>query len=114
MTLSARQVLDAAMSEAELQAAVIRLAHDLGWRVSHSRPAMRADGQWRTPIQGDRGAPDLLLARAGVVLCVELKTERGQPTPAQVLWAQEIGYAHYRLWRPRNMNEIVATLRGGS
>jgi hypothetical protein len=45
------------MSEAELQQNVIDMAHVFGWLVHAERPAMRADGTWRTPIQGDKGFP---------------------------------------------------------
>lgn len=113
MTTPAREILDAAMSEAEFQAAVIRLAHDLGWLVHHSRKVEQRDGKWRTPIQGDRGFPDLVLARRGVVLHPELKTEDGDYGPGQREWGEAIGET-YRLWRPSDMDEIVATLRGDS
>jgi hypothetical protein len=59
---------------------VITRAKEHGWRVHHARPARSGRG-WRTPVQGDVGAPDLLLARAGEVLHVELKRGRHLPGP---------------------------------
>lgn len=110
---TARQLLDRAMSESQFQAAVIRLAHDLGWRVHHSRKVEQRDGTWRTPIQGDRGFVDLVLARGGVVLHPELKAETGDYGPGQREWKAAIGETH-RLWRPSSMDEIVETLRGAA
>ena len=105
-----RRILDL-MSEADLQRAVIDLAHLYGWRVSHQLRVHDAAGRHRTPVQGDVGGPDLLLARRGVVLHVELKSERGRLGPGQAEWGEAIGET-WRLWRPRDMSEIVATLGG--
>jgi hypothetical protein len=66
---------------------------------------------WRTPVQGDPGTPDFVLARGGVVLLAELKTDRGRPTPDQVAWLGAAG-GHGRLWRPADWDAILATLRG--
>ena len=109
MTATARQVLDRAMSEADFQHVVIRLARYRGWHVVHNRPSRSKDGSWSTPIQGDPGAPDLLLARAGVVLHVELKREGGYLSSDQRAWRDAIGES-YRLWRPRDWDAIAATL----
>ena len=86
------------MSEDALQTHVISAARTFGWRVVHFRPA-RTDKGWRTAYTGDSGFPDLVLARNGRVLCVELKSHRGRPDENQKLWAQEMGES-YRLWRP--------------
>jgi hypothetical protein len=103
-----------ALSEAEFQSQVIDLAHRYGWFVSHQRPAQIA-GRWMTPVQGDAGAPDLLLAhpRFGVRL-VELKTDTGRLSPEQVKWGKAIeGSTNlYRIWRPSDLAEIVSTLAG--
>jgi hypothetical protein len=37
------------VSEADLQQSLIDLAHVLGYRVAHFRPAMKADGTRETP-----------------------------------------------------------------
>jgi hypothetical protein len=96
------------MTEQQLTDTVVELAKFHGWKVVHFLPA-KLRGKWRTPVQGDIGSPDLLLARRGVVLLVELKTEKGRVMPAQNEWAAAIG-AIYRLWRPSDMTEIRAVL----
>lgn len=78
------------VSEAAFQAQVIALARLCGWLVHHSRPALRRSGRVSTPVAGDVGLPDLVLARGGVVLFVELKAEAGRVAPAQRAWARAI------------------------
>lgn len=97
------------MTEADLLARVIDTAHLYGWLVHHTRPARTAQG-WRTPIQGDRGAPDLLLARNGVVILAELKSGRGQLGPGQADWLDACG-PFGRLWRPQDWEFIHTELR---
>jgi hypothetical protein len=60
-------------------------------------------------VQGDVGAPDLLLARGGVVLLAELKADRGRLGPGQREWLAEAG-GHGRLWRPRDWEDVLAEL----
>ena len=98
------------MSEAQLTDTVVELARFHRWKVVHFLPARVRPGRWRTALQGDIGSPDLLLARDGVVLLVELKTERGVLMSAQKEWGEAIG-AQYRLWRPRDLDEIKETLK---
>lgn len=98
------------LSEEDLQARILEAAELYGWRVIHHRPARRADGSWRTAMQGHPGFPDLLLARDGVVIVAELKSRRGQPTADQWLWLEALG-AHARLWRPQDWVEIQSELR---
>lgn len=61
-------------------------------------------------MQGHEGFPDLVLARDGVVIFAELKTDKGRLGPGQKEWAEEIG-AQYRLWRPKDMPQIIETLK---
>ena len=91
------------LSEDDLKARVIQTAGLYGWRVCHFRPARTAKG-WRTPIEGDAGLPDLVLARDGRVLLVELKSARGKPTDDQVLWLEALG-DHGRLWSPKQWDD---------
>lgn len=97
------------VTEAQFQSAVIDLAHYRGWLVHHTRAA-RTEKGWRTPIQGDAGFCDLVLARAGVVLLVELKAEKGRLSPEQKRWASQLGF-RYRCWYPKDMPKIVKELR---
>lgn len=97
------------MTEEQLTSTVVQLAQFHGWKVVHFRPARLGD-RWVTAVQGDIGSPDIILARRGVVLLVELKTERGRLTPQQKQWAKEIG-EQYRLWRPRDLDRIREELK---
>ncbi len=89
-----------AMSEDELEDAVIHAAQLQGWVVVHHRPARTKDGEWRTAIKGQKGFPDLCLARDGRVLFRELKSAKGTLTPDQLLWLEALG-DHGGVWRPQ-------------
>ena len=97
------------ITEYQFAESVMALAQYRGWRVVHFRPALTKKG-WRTAMQGDRGFPDLVLARGGAVLIVELKTNDGRYGIGQPEWAEELGGV-YRLWRPRDMEAIKEELR---
>ena len=97
------------LSEAQLQARVIDLARLRGYRVAHFRPARTAQG-WRTPITGHPGFPDLVIAKDGRFLAIELKSSTGRPTRDQLSWLDALG-EHGRLWRPDDWDLIVAALR---
>ena len=104
-------------SERDFQRAVIELARLCGWRVHHTRPALNRRGEWRTPIQGDAGFPDLVLARDGRVIFAELKRRGGKPTAAQQAWLDTLarcGSVEVYLWTPDDWNRIVEILRGTS
>jgi 5-methylcytosine-specific restriction endonuclease McrA len=47
---------------AQLQRTIVEAARLLGYRVQHARPARTQRG-WRTPIEGDVGFTDLVLAK---------------------------------------------------
>lgn len=94
------------MTEAELQDAIIAAAHAHGWLVHHDRPMRSAKG-WRTGVQGDAGFPDLVLARAGAVLIIECKSERGRYEPGQDEWLRATAG-----WvvRPSDLDWLLARL----
>lgn len=96
------------ISEADLLQRTIDTARYSGWLCAHFRPARTARG-WRTPMQGDAGLPDLILARRGVVIAAELKSERGRLGPGQREWLDALG-EHGRLWRPDSWPEIQELL----
>lgn len=99
------------MTEREFTDAVVELAGWFRWRVAHFRPAQTERG-WRTPMQGDKGFPDLALAKQGVVILAELKSDTGKYGEGQQEWAEAIG-AQHRLWRPRDMAAIREELEHG-
>jgi len=97
------------MSEAELQAAVLELAHLLKWRVAHFRAARTAHGGWRTAVSGDgAGFVDLVLVRDRVVFC-ELKSAKGALSPEQVLWRDALLAAgcEWHLFRPEQWTDAT-------
>lgn len=108
MVSDARRVLDAATTEDELLGLVVAYAQLQGWLVHHCRPA-RSEKGYRTPIQGDRGFPDLVLARERRVIFAELKTERGVLSNAQHRWINAL-YDLVYMWRPSDWPEIEKVL----
>lgn len=103
------------VTEAQFQQAVVDLAKYFGWKVFHVRPAREVSGRWATPILGDAGFPDLVLAHDdhGIVYA-ELKTTTGRPTRHQLDWLTLLG-AHHKdvyLWRPKDWGTIVGRLQG--
>ncbi len=94
-----------AMTEKELQAAVIDLAHIYRWRVAHFRPAMNERGQWRTAVAADgKGFPDLVMVSTLRVAFVELKSEKGRLSAEQTLWLEALSPmtlpVDVFIWRP--------------
>jgi hypothetical protein len=98
------------VSERDFQTAVVDLARLKGWRVAHFRPAQTSKG-WRTPVEADgKGFPDLVLARAGRVILLELKSARGRVSPEQGEWLKALGGSAYVI-RPADWNELQVILR---
>jgi len=62
--------------EANIQAAIIELCLLLGFLVFHDHDSRR----------NRAGFPDLIIAGYGVVIIIELKTDRNEPTPEQHAW----------------------------
>jgi hypothetical protein len=113
MAGAARQALDQAIGEDDLQAKIIKLAKLEGWLVHHVRAAQTSKG-WRTPLQGDKGYPDLTLVHPdGLVVIAELKAMRGRQTPEQARWLDAMNGAelHSFLWRPDDWDYIEQLLK---
>lgn len=94
------------MSEAELLSNVIDAAGKLKWRVSHFRPARTLRNgveTWVTPMQGDKGFPDLVLARERVVW-VECKSKYGKLTLEEDEWLTTLTNAgqETHVWKPKD------------
>lgn len=108
-------------SEASLLKSVITLARSVGWLTFHAHDSRR---QVRPGVLvGDRdsaGLPDLLMVRDGVLLAVELKSDRGRLRPAQRAWLEALravedrsnGALVVRTIRPSQWAEIEALLTG--
>lgn len=102
------------IAERDFQRQVTDLAELRGWEYVHFRPARTADS-WRTAVQGSlgKGWPDLVLARGSEVLAVELKSDRGKPTPEQERVLSVLSEAGIRcaVWRPADWEWIEGVLR---
>jgi hypothetical protein len=97
------------LTEDQFQKRVIETAKLYGWKVSHFRAALTRSGRWATPVQGHKGFPDLVLARAGRIIVAELKTDKGRVSPEQKEWLAALG-EYGRLWRPRDWDSVLAEL----
>ena len=73
------------MTEDELLTAILEAAAYLGWMIYHVR---RSD---LGIVQGTPGFPDLVLAKGGRTLFLELKSWTGHLTDAQRRWLEAIG-----------------------
>jgi len=94
--------LTSAMTETQLQAAIIEAARFNGWLVTHFRPGMMRSGKWATPLQGHPGWVDLVLAKAPWCLFVELKAAKGKVSPEQQQWLDVLNACGQTavVWRP--------------
>lgn len=106
--MNAPIVLPEDMREDDWLSFVVDYAMHQGWRVQHIRPTRTGKG-FRTPVQGHSGAPDLLLARSGEVVLVELKRNSTYPRADQREWLNHLG-THGCVWRPRDVDKVMARL----
>ena len=92
------------LTESELQQKIIDRATALGWLVYHTYDSRRSSA----------GFPDLVLARKGRVLFVEVKSEKGRLTKDQAKWLRELGISSQShevdVWRPSDMAGIEKAL----
>ena len=115
-----RRAASLAMSEDELLTNVMDMAHLLGWRTAHFRPARTEEG-WRTAGSGDaKGFPDLCMVHPvqGRIVVAELKSQRGQVSEDQAAWIADLGAlpdtVEVHVWRPLAWIDgtIESVLRG--
>jgi len=89
------------MNEAQLLAAVRRLAQLRGWMTYHTHDSRRSEP----------GFPDLVMvsARQRRVLYAELKTATGKTTAAQDQWIAALAAAGVEvyLWRPADLQHAI-------
>ena len=91
------------MSEDDLLSAIIEAAHFRGWLVHHVRNSKAG------VTQGDPGFVDLVLARKGHVLFLELKGEVGRVSDAQAGWLGALPSA--QVIRPKDLDVVLEWLR---
>jgi hypothetical protein len=104
-TKGLRAAMARAMTEDELLLAITEAASLLGWRWHHFR---RSD---RGIQMGMAGFPDLVLAKAGRVIFLELKAANGHLTTDQRLWLEELGPALAGAVWPQDLDRILDLLR---
>ncbi len=94
------------LSESQFQQMITDRAKVRGWLVYHTYDSRRSTA----------GFPDLVLARDGRVLIIEVKTEKGRLSKAQAEWLRELGIddslrsQEVYVWRPSDMAYIEDTL----
>jgi hypothetical protein len=114
MTIVTRAQKVKPMGEGEFLRLVCHLLRLGGWRFTHSRPAIDRSGKWSTPIQGDRGFPDVFAVHAdrGLTIAIELKTDKGKTTAEQDAWIEDLDRVGIRtgVWRPAEIDEITQFL----
>ena len=101
--MTARDELDAAMTEKEWQAQVVKLAKDEGWMAYHTYDSRRSEAGW----------VDLVLVRGPMLLLLELKTESGKVTDAQQAWIdalKKVRIVHADIARPRHWDDVRRAL----
>jgi hypothetical protein len=105
------------VSEKLWQEQVLQLAKLNGWKRFHPLAVRDHKGTYRTALAGDRGFPDLVLARqptrerAGGLLFVELKSATGRLSIDQIEWGEHLApWAEWYLWRPTDINEVIERL----
>ena len=103
------------MKESYFQSQVMMLAKLHGWLVMHTRAVEIRPGIWKTPMQGNAGFPDLVIAHAtrGVIFA-ELKAEKGKLSDMQHVWLRTLADAGMEtyVWRPKDISMISNILAG--
>ncbi len=90
------------MTETELQGTIVKMAEGLGWCVKPHDKANTGNGNQRAHRNRTaNGFPDLVLARDGEVLFLELKTETGRLTTEQAGW--QLALPHCETIRPSDL-----------
>jgi hypothetical protein len=93
------------LTEKAWQSIVVRLAKQNNWLSYHTFDSRRSPS----------GFVDCVIAKAGSpLLCVELKTDAGQVTPAQQAWLTALAGCTgvvAEIWRPSMVEEICQKLR---
>ena len=98
--------------ERDFQATVIEYARARAWKVAHFHDSRRQVGGKFVGDSDAAGFPDLVMVRDKEILFVELKSEKGRLSSAQLGWCQAlIGAAETCIWRPRDWPEIERRLR---
>src|SRR5688500_13443580 len=124
--MSARETLDAAMSEKAFMDAVTDLAEAYGWLWAHVPDKLyklaAKEGRYDA-MGGAKALPDLIMVHPfdqwRPIIFAELKTERGKASEEQLQWLAALyrgevmeDYVLVRLWKPHDWPEIQRILSG--
>ena len=85
-------------TEKKFQNDLMERIETFNWLIFHCRDSRHADG--------DKGFPDLVIAKRGQILFVELKIAGGRLSPDQVEWKANLG-KNWRLVTPVNVEEFM-------
>lgn len=98
----AREALNKAMTEAQLQGLVMDLARLRGWKVFHVNDSRRQLGGHLVGDIDAKGFPDLLMLRGERIVVAELKSTTGRLTPEQEDWLGRFSLtaAETYVWSP--------------
>ena len=91
------------LTEARFLKDVREAARLAGWETYHTLNSKGSEPGW----------PDLVLAKPGRVLMVELKTDHGRLTRAQQKWLRLLATCpglEVAVWRPADWEKVLATL----
>ena len=104
------------ITEEQFQDQIFDLAHHLGYKVAHFRPARTKYG-WTTAVSADgKGFPDTVLAKEGrPVIIAEIKREGSKLSPEQEKWInllKQVPNIQVFVWYPSDFEDIVKCLRG--
>lgn len=102
-------------TEDQCEDAIIDAARRCGWRVHAERKA-GSGNNWRTPIKGDRGYPDLTMVKGETLLFIELKRDvTGVIGPGQNEWLDALdnvpGVRAMVIWVPSEQDRLIAALQ---
>lgn len=104
MTDKATQAL-LSMSEKSLSQHVVHAAKECGWLVART---------WLSKFS-PAGEPDLRMVKDGRLVIAELKSDKGQPSAAQVTWLDALSQVQgieTFLLRPNDLGEVYKLLLG--
>lgn len=102
-------------TEDECEDAIIQAAKMAGWRVHAERKA-GSGANWRTPIKGDRGYPDLTMVKGKSLLFIELKRDvTGKIGPGQDEWIDALdnvaGVQAMIVYVPSDQDRLIRALQ---
>jgi hypothetical protein len=105
------------VSEKLFQEQILTLAKVNGWKRFHPLAVRDFQGNHRTALAGDKGFPDLVLARkpspqrVGGLIFAELKSDSGRLAIEQIEWSEHLApWGEWYLWRPRDLDAIIERL----